>query len=143
FLGACLELADGNGSDIWARRAERTIIAVAEHEAVNGVLPGQGGGDGGLFAGILARYLALSAIRLPDAAGPLAARMVIASADAAWRNRTVAPSGPLFGPEWGQPAVAPRGRRDRSNERDMSVQLSGWMVLEAAALLERHASMGT
>ncbi|MDQ3790435.1 MAG: glycoside hydrolase, partial [Actinomycetota bacterium] len=46
-------------------------------------------------------------------------------------------SGPLFGPEWSQPAQVPRSAGHRRVERDLSVQLSGWMVLEAAALLER------
>jgi predicted alpha-1,6-mannanase (GH76 family) len=62
---------------------------------------------------------------------------VVASAEAAWRNRAVARGGPLFGPEWSQPAQVPRSARHQRVERDLSVQLSGWMVLEAAAMLER------
>jgi predicted alpha-1,6-mannanase (GH76 family) len=136
FLGACVELAD---DEVWAGRAERTIRAVADHVAEDGVLPGKGAGDGGLFAGILARYLALAAIKLPERGGDVAAGLVFTSAEAAWRNRALARSGPLFGPEWSQPAVSPRTARDPRLERDLSVQLSGWMVLEAAALLERSA----
>lgn len=140
FLGACLELAAGDTSGVWVRRAERTITAVDEHVAEGGVLPGQGAGDGGLFAGILARYLTRAAVVLPglgSTGGEVAAKLVMASAEAAWRNRAVARAGPLFGPEWSQPAVTPRSARDPRLERDLSVQLSGWMVLEAAALLER------
>ncbi|MFL6143788.1 MAG: glycoside hydrolase family 76 protein [Labedaea sp.] len=140
FLGACLELAAGDESGEWAQRAERTVNAVAEHVAENGVLPGRGAGDGGLFAGILARYLAQAAIRLPllgVLGGEVAAGLVRDSAEAAWHNRAAARGGPLFGPEWKQPAVSPRSARDPRLERDLSVQLSGWMVLEAAALLER------
>jgi predicted alpha-1,6-mannanase (GH76 family) len=33
--------------------------------------------------------------------------------------------------------VTPRSARDPRLERDLSVQLSAWMLLEAAALLER------
>jgi predicted alpha-1,6-mannanase (GH76 family) len=105
------------------------------------VLRGQGGGDGGLFAGILARYLALAASSLPllgteyAVAAQQAANLVYCSAEAAWRNRTIAPGGPLFGPEWTKPAVLP-GRTGRP-ERDLSVQAGGWMLLEAAAGLER------
>jgi predicted alpha-1,6-mannanase (GH76 family) len=142
FLGACLELADGDTSGEWAKRAERTVNAVATHVAEDGVLPGQGAGDGGLFAGILARYLALAAVRLPDLGaygGDIASALVLSSAEAAWRNRAIARGGPLFGPEWSQPAVGPRSPRDPRLERDLSVQLSGWMLLEAAALLERSA----
>lgn len=147
FLGACVELGlrDGAATHPWARRAARTVRAVAVHVTVpdehGPVLRGQGGGDGGLFAGILARYLALAADKLPDlgpeylGAARLAANLVFTSAEAAWRNRTVAPGGPLFGPEWTKPAVLP-GRVDRP-ERDLSVQTGAWMLLEAAAALER------
>ncbi len=147
FLGACVELATRDslaGGGTWAKRAVRTIDAVAAHVTVPDefglVLRGQGGGDGGLFAGILARYLTLAATALPalgveyaDAARR-AADLVYASAEAAWRNRTIAPGGPLFGPEWTKPAVVP-GRTNRP-ERDLSVQAGAWMLLEATAALE-------
>jgi predicted alpha-1,6-mannanase (GH76 family) len=141
YLGACVELAEGDTSGVWVERAERTIGAVAAHLNDDTVLRGRGGGDGGLFAGILARYLAQAALRLPalgaQAAAATARGLVLGSAAAAWRNRALARSGPLFGPEWSQPAQVPRSPAQRRVERDLSVQLSGWMVLEAAALLER------
>ncbi len=140
YLGACVELARDDPDGEWVRRAARTIRVIDSVLAVDGVLPGQGDGDGGLFAGILARYLAQAALRLPAAEGDLARSVVLASAEAAWRNRAVARGGPVFGPEWARPADTPLGPRDRRPERHLSVQLSGWMVLEAAALLER-ASM--
>ncbi len=144
FLGVCVELADGDTSGMWVSRAERTVAAVAAHLCDDDVLRGRGGGDGGLFAGILARYLTLAAIRLPalgarDAAAT-ARRLVLASAEAAWKNRAPARAGPLFGPEWSRPAQVPRSAGQRRVERDLSVQLSGWMVLEAAATLERIGS---
>jgi predicted alpha-1,6-mannanase (GH76 family) len=148
FIGACVELATRDsiaGGGAWARRAVRTIEAVARHTTVpdelGPVLRGQGGGDGGLFGGILARYLALAATSLPvlgveyAGVGRLAANLVYSSAEAAWRNRTIAPGGPLFGPEWTKPAVLP-GRTGRP-ERDLSVQAGAWMLLEATASLER------
>jgi predicted alpha-1,6-mannanase (GH76 family) len=100
------------------------------------VLVGHGGGDGGLFSGILARYLARAAAVLPGlgraAAGRQAGDLVRVSAEAAWRNRAVAAGGPLFGPDWSKPA----GRAVRGvPERDLSVQLGAWMLLEAAATL--------
>ncbi|PPK67935.1 putative alpha-1,6-mannanase (GH76 family) [Actinokineospora auranticolor] len=128
FLGACVELST---SDL----AARTIRAVDEYVAVGGVLPGQGGGDGGLFAGILARYLAQSALRLPDAEGERARALVFDSAEAAWQHRTATAAGPVFGADWTH-----RSPQDPRLNGDLSVQLSGWMVIEAAALLER-ASM--
>jgi predicted alpha-1,6-mannanase (GH76 family) len=139
FLGACVELADGDVSGVWASRAERTIRAVAAHLVDEDVLRGRGGGDGGLFAGILTRYLAQAAVRLTDSpAAAVAARIVRASAEAAWRNRALSRGGPLFGPEWSRPAQEPHSPRHRRAERDLSVQLSGWMAIEAAATLERN-----
>jgi predicted alpha-1,6-mannanase (GH76 family) len=138
YIGACVELAEGDTSGVWVERASRTINAVAAHLSDDHVLRGRGGGDGGLFAGILARYLAQAAIRLPACPAAATAReLVVDSALAAWRNRALARAGPLFGPEWSKPAQVPRSAGHRRVERDLSVQLSGWMVLEAAALLER------
>jgi predicted alpha-1,6-mannanase (GH76 family) len=68
-------------------------------------------------------------------AGPArktASRLVLDSAEAAWRNRSVAEGGPVFGPDWSVPARPPG---PGLAERDLSVQLSGWMLLEAAAAL--------
>jgi predicted alpha-1,6-mannanase (GH76 family) len=97
--------------------------------AVEGVLPGCGTGDGGLFAGITARYLALVATDLPgDAleqrhARAVAGELVAASAHAAWANRSSPATGlPRFGADWSTPADDPPG--------DLSVQLSAWMLLE-------------
>lgn len=148
FIGACVELATRNsmaGGNECARRAVRTIEATARHLTVpdefGPVLRGQGGGDGGLFGGILARYLTLAATTLPTLGGEyldsgrLAANLVFGSAEAAWHNGTTAPGGPLFGPEWTKPAVRPE--RSRRPERDLSVQTGAWMLFEAAATLER------
>jgi predicted alpha-1,6-mannanase (GH76 family) len=148
FLGAALELAKLDGPDVgdWATAVARTIGAVTENLTLpdqdGAVLRGQGGGDGGLFAGILARYLATAATTLPamgvqfEPAARAAADLVFGSAEAAWRNRAIGPGGPLFGPEWTKPAVRP-GRSTRP-ERDLSVQTGGWMLIEAAASLERE-----
>lgn len=154
-LGAAVELAARQPG---ARAAELTklvhdlVTAVDRGLATDGVLRGHGGGDGGLFTGILARYLALLAVDLPGdsaealASRRLAARLVTASADAAWRNRDQVGGLPVFGPEWSEPVVVPsdtgRGRlsdgaTDSSTQpaRDLSVQLGGWMLMEAAATL--------
>ncbi|WP_433266533.1 glycoside hydrolase family 76 protein [Actinosynnema sp. CS-041913] len=130
-LGACVEL----GSAQYADRAARLITAVDENLATGGVLRGHGGGDGGLFSGILMRYLALAAVRLDRPEAATAAELVFASAEAVWENRTSVVSGPLFSPEWTEPAGEPTRT---SAERDLSVQLGGWMALEAAASLERN-----
>ncbi|MFF5985654.1 glycoside hydrolase family 76 protein [Prauserella flavalba] len=126
FLGLCLELSE-------VEAAERTVRAVAAHLAPGGVLRGQGGGDGGLFAGILARYLALAAIRLPKGpAADVAAELVLDSASACWRGAAPAEHGPLFGPEWTEKVELP----PKGPARDLSVQLGAWLLLEAAAVLD-------
>ncbi len=148
-LGAETELAlrrpdrtDGGAGHV--QRVARLVEAVRQNLSGNGVLTGHQGGDSGLFSGILARYLALVAIRLPgeDAAARqargTAAELVRASADAAWEHAVLLDGrepGPVFGPNWARPAVSPKIRHPP--ERDLSVQLTGWMLMEAAALLDR------
>jgi predicted alpha-1,6-mannanase (GH76 family) len=152
-LGLETELAartDGQARARHAARVHRLVTAVSEHMAPSGVLKGAGGGDGGLFAGITARYLALVATTLPgDSADDAAARdtarnMVLSSAKSAWDYRQTVNGLPLFGPFWdraaelpnkgGQEAESVEGAVNASetSERDLSVQLSGWMLMEAA-----------
>jgi predicted alpha-1,6-mannanase (GH76 family) len=104
------------------------------------VIPGfDDGGDGGLFNGILTRYLADTAARRPELA-PLAAPLVLNSADAAWQGHVEADGGPVFAPDWRRPARTPR---PGVPEADLSVQLSAWMLLEAAATTTRKSSHPT
>ncbi|HWS94637.1 MAG TPA: glycoside hydrolase family 76 protein, partial [Mycobacterium sp.] len=152
-LGLETELAARTGAEVRARhaaRVHRLVAAVNEHMAPSGVLRGSGGGDGGLFAGITARYLALVATTLPgDSADDAVARdtartIVLASAKSAWDYRQTVDGLPLFGAFWdrdaelpaagGQEAESVGGAVDGSEvaERDLSVQLSGWMLMEAA-----------
>jgi len=149
-LGLETELAARTDDDRHSARVRRLVTAIGEQMAPGGVLTGAGGGDGGLFAGITARYLALAATDLPgdgaeDAAARAAARgIVLASAQAAWENRQTVDGLPLFGSFWdrtaeiptagGRPAQSIEGAVNASEmpERDLSVQLSGWMLMEAA-----------
>lgn len=149
-IGLETELALRTGDHRHAPRARRLIAAVGEHLAPQGVLRGAGGGDGGLFAGITARYLALAATDLPgdtkeDVAARATARgIVLASAKAAWDNRQTIDGLPLFGAFWDRLAeVPPVGggsarfvdgavATSETPERDLSVQISGWMLMEAA-----------
>jgi predicted alpha-1,6-mannanase (GH76 family) len=137
YLGACVELAERDGHPRWADRAATVLNAVITMAGPNGVIPGfDDGGDGGLFNAILARYLADTAVRRPELTA-LAAPLVLASADAAWQGRTHLDDadhrtggGPVFAPDWRRPARTPR---PGVPEADLSVQLSAWMLLEAAA----------
>ena len=152
-LGLETELAKRTGAEVRARHATRVhslVAAVNEHMAPSGVLKGSGGGDGGLFAGITARYLALVATDLPgDSADDAVARdtaraIVLSSAKSAWDYRQTVDGLPLFGAFWDRDAELPTtggaqaqfvgGAVNASEipERDLSVQLSGWMLMEAA-----------
>ncbi|MGP6174707.1 glycoside hydrolase family 76 protein [Corynebacterium sp. A21] len=175
MLGACLEIAlnlreragFGHTEEIKdladAERADeampyithiRSLVhAIARHMAnQDGVIDWDtGDGDGGLFKGILMRYLADVAIRLP-ADNPanktvrrIAARMVLGSAESVWNNRLEVDGLPVFATDWTESARLPhnyglssttlseRVGAIRIAERDLSVQLSGWMLIEAAA----------
>lgn len=147
-LGAELELVLRADRD--ASRIHRLVAAVGSQLAPDTVLIGHGGGNGGLFTGILVRYLALVATLLPGHTEQdrdtreQAAALVIGSADAAWRHAAAVGDLPIFGADWSSPAAVPgrggtgqiRGNAvvesSRHPERDLSVQLSGWMVMEAA-----------
>jgi predicted alpha-1,6-mannanase (GH76 family) len=135
YLGACVELAQRDGHQRWLDRAIAVVDAVRMRYAEpSGVLPGVSGGDGGLFAGITARYLADAALRRPELT-EAAGQLVRASAAAAWDGRVETTSGPAFSVDWRVPAPMPRKGLP---EADLSVQLGGWMVLEAAARLDRE-----
>lgn len=165
-IGAGVELARRTGDRTVVTRVADLIRAVDRELCRDHVIAGRGGGDGGLFDGILARYLALAATDLPDNGEPgagdarrLAGDIVLASAAACWEHRaTVHPRAdaaalPLFGHDWTVPAVVPgRGATGQVidgatissvvPERDLSVQLGAWKLLEAAARLSAHASSG-
>ncbi|MFC4604904.1 glycoside hydrolase family 76 protein [Rhodococcus kronopolitis] len=149
-LGLETELAVRLGEARHRTRVHALVDAVDRHLTVDGVIAGGGGGDGGLFDGILARYLALVAAELPgNTAADLQARrtagaIVLDSADAAWDHRLQVEGLPLFGHDWSKPAQMPglgdgiatfTGGTVRSSdiaERDLSVQVGGWMLMEAA-----------
>ncbi|MBU3750557.1 MAG: fructose-bisphosphate aldolase [Mycobacterium sp.] len=149
-VGLETELAVRTADPRHAARVRRLVPAIAEHMAPDGVLRGAGGGDGGLFAGITARYLALVVTDLPggspedDATRDAAGAIVLASARAAWDNRQDVDGLPLFGAFWNRTAVLPRAAdsagmsvdgavtESAAPERDLSVQVSGWMLMEAA-----------
>jgi predicted alpha-1,6-mannanase (GH76 family) len=142
-LGALLEL----GGEENLSRAATVIRAVDTHLTVPapavppGSSPGvrtsilrcDGTGDGGLFTGILCRYLALAALdaRLPEGTRTTAAELVSATAEAFWAGRRTS-GGPIFSVHAAQPASAtyPAGAAV-----ELSTQLQAWMVLEAAATL--------
>ena len=101
----------------------------------DGVVPGyDDGGDGGLFNGILARYLADAALRRPELAPDAPRGSCWRAPQRPGRAGRNSAGGPVFAQDWRRPARAPRPGRA---EADLSVQLSAWMLLEAAAAVQR------
>ena len=142
-LGALVTLGDRTS----AERAERLVHAIARHlttDAQHRLLRTHGGHDGGLFTGILVRYLALAAHSpmLSDAARTTARRLVLGTADGFWedrRNITVPPRfgmppAPVsvFSPD---PAVPAQDSQPDGIPVELSTQVQAWMTLEAAATL--------
>jgi predicted alpha-1,6-mannanase (GH76 family) len=134
-LGALVTLGDAQSLD----RAAALVAAVDAHLTVAGhgtrVLRTHGGGDGGLFTGILVRYLALAAAPpsgLPDPTRAVARRLVVDTAEALWRGR-----GSLAVAGRRDPTVFPLEPDGRAPAPplELSPQLQAWTVLEAAATL--------
>ena len=159
-LGLEVELANRTDDAEHALRVHRLVAAVRDHMCTDGVIRGAGGGDGGLFNAILARYLAFVATDLPgttpedEQARATARDLVLTSATSAWDYRQTVDGLPLFGAFWDRNAVVPQsvtgdaqfveGAVNASEvpERDLSVQLSGWMLMEAAHTLDTGQSGG-
>ncbi|MDQ1083319.1 MULTISPECIES: glycoside hydrolase family 76 protein [Microbacterium] len=133
-IGSALALAEGapdaDARDAHEARAASLVQAIVRWcEPDGGLFPAAGGGDGGLFAGILARYLAEAAVwfatdaareehrNVSRAAGDLVRR----NAEALWHGRR---DGLL-------PADPRRPARAEGEDLDLSVQLGGWITLEA------------
>ena len=140
-LGALLEL----GGEENLRRAALLVDAVKRELTLPGtdVIRGDGTGDGGLFTGILLRYLALAArdARLPAAARETAKSLVYSTAEAFWTGRRVDPN-PVNARK-GTPAIVFSFDPQRAAGEtypagtavELSTQLQAWMALEAAATL--------
>jgi predicted alpha-1,6-mannanase (GH76 family) len=153
-LGALLEL----GGEANLARAATVVEAVARNLTRPPQEPGQdatehrvlrcdGTGDGGLFTGILCRYLALAAVdpRLPENVRATAGRLVLDTADAFWAGRRHITAAEPLGAHREKLlfSVHPQTSASMSyppgTAVELSTQLQAWMVLEAAATLPQPA----
>ena len=148
-LGALLEL----GGEANLARAAELVDAVDRHLTVPA--PGAGGaaprtvlrcdgtGDGGLFTGILCRYLALAATdgRLPEPARATAARLVTDTAQAFWDGRRTLDAGTPAGSHPGRSIFSLHAAQPADQTYppgavvELSTQLQAWMTLEATAAI--------
>ncbi|MDO4911462.1 MAG: glycoside hydrolase family 76 [Corynebacterium sp.] len=152
-IGSVVEAEKAAVAIRYIARLRNMVRAVARHMAgPSGVIAWDtGGGDGGLYKGILAHFLTQVATDLPidgaanDTTRRLAKKMVIASAESVWKHRVEVDGLPMFPVEWAREARVPynttmvgasfNGSLSSSHiaERDLSVQLSAWMLVEGAA----------
>lgn len=125
-LGALLEL----GGTANLADAADLVAAIDSHLAPEGVLLTHGAGDGGLFTGILVRYLALGALSpsLPDSSRRTAATLVTATAEDLWAGRSVTR---FRGRSDLMTFPAGTGESAASDGAQLSTQLQAWMILEA------------
>lgn len=176
-LGAALELAESHAASSDAQRAEpwaqwaAQIVLGADAEfarvvdSPTGGLPGaraetpvrrrvlrtHGPGDGGLFTGVLTRYLAQAADSpvLPDEVRATARRLVLDTADALWDGRREYDPGldvqdhhakpdpgrirAIFSAD---PALSADATQRVGASLELSAQIQAWTILEAAARME-------
>ncbi|WP_245600028.1 glycoside hydrolase family 76 protein [Paenibacillus harenae] len=132
FIGAAVELYRLTGGSGYLEDALRTWRAAMEvlAEPDTGLLPEEGGGDAGLFKGILVRYAGELAGAMED--GSEVAAVLTANASALWDTVT-GKEDALFGLRWDEPP---------SGDVELSTQLSGTILLETAAALEK-AELGS
>lgn len=126
-IGAALELHKATSEARFLNDANQTFVAASEHFTnEQGVLHERGRGDGGLFKGVLVRYVGDLACASSEQS--IAARMFLATqAEAAWAH-IADPALPTFGPDWSAAAREPV---------PLSAQLSGVMLMEQMARIER------
>jgi predicted alpha-1,6-mannanase (GH76 family) len=144
-LGALLEL----GGEANLARAAALVAAVAGNLTVSApllgrkgtVLRSEGTGDGGLFTGILVRYLALAAVdeRLSAETRATAALLVTDTAEAFWEGRRLVGAQEPLAHQGarlvfsGRPELPARRSYPAGSAVELSTQLQAWTVLEAAA----------
>jgi predicted alpha-1,6-mannanase (GH76 family) len=132
YIGAGLELYQATKQKAYLQDAQKTADHIVKHPGFfpNGIIKAEGTGDGGLFKGILIRYLTqlVLAGKLDKETRAAYAQLLKTNGTVLLRQGTSKP-GFLFG-------LSPN--RQPGDKTDSSVQLSGIMLLEALAQLQRH-----
>jgi predicted alpha-1,6-mannanase (GH76 family) len=120
-VGAGLELYHVTQDEQYLQQAERTASEASKRLCdIEGTLPDEGGGDGGLFKGILVRYLTHLLLEKPSQQGLGILRH---NGNLVTQLKT-----PIVGRTW---------KRETQGSVDLSNALSGVMLLEALAKLEQ------
>lgn len=132
FIGAALELFNATGQQSYLSDAILTANnAITDPRIIsNGLLHDEGQGDGGLFKGVLVRYLTqLTLCKSIDAntQGRYVA-FLKTNAQSLWLKATTRP-GYFYGSNWSVPP---------SGETDLTTDESGAILFEAMALLAKN-----
>lgn len=134
LLGALVALGDAESLERAAGLVDAVARGLTRPVGDRVVLVTHGSGDGGLFTGILVRYLALAmgCEALDPPARETAARLVRDTAEALWEGRATRGDVLVFSPDPRMPAsdAQPDGA-----PLELSTQLQAWTILEAAATL--------
>ncbi|KGE17401.1 glycoside hydrolase family 76 protein [Paenibacillus wynnii] len=125
FIGAAVELYQITKDPMYLEDAGRTFTAAVKElaDTRTGVLPDEGNGDGGLFKGILIRYIG-ELVRV-DPSATEAASFLRNNADLLWEKGKSADEA-LFGTRWTESPIG---------VVSLSSQLSGIKLLEVMAKL--------
>jgi predicted alpha-1,6-mannanase (GH76 family) len=132
FIGAALELFTATGQNSYLNDAVRTALNVLNDPTLtsSGILKDEGQGDGGLFKGVLVRYMTQLILNKSVDAGVRSnlIQFLRNNAQSLWLKATSRP-GYFYGSGW---TVAPTGGTDLTTEE------SGAMLMEAMALLDKN-----
>ena len=133
FIGAGVELYAATQQASYLSNALQTASNVLTDPTLNsaGVLIDEGQGDGGLFKGVLVRYMIQLTLSKGIDAGDQQKFVVFLknNAQLLWLKGTVRP-GYFYGSNW---SSAPTG------ETDLTTELSGAMLMEGMALMKKNA----
>lgn len=134
FIGAALELYNITKDPLYLNDAMKaanfTLSDNTLTNAADRLLRDEGGGDGGLFKGIFVRYFTNLIIHpdLPDAYRKRYIAYLKNNFETLWYVGTRKPV-ILFGSYW---------KNKPGTETEMTIQVSGAMLIEAAALLKKN-----
>lgn len=133
WIGVGLKLYRATGDQMYLTDATRSARSAVRSPQLltEGLMRDEGQGDGGLFKGVLVRYLTelIMAPELNASDRSSFSKFMEFNAKTAYR-RGIARPAMMFGPNWKN---APA-----SGQTDLTTQLSGAMLIEAAALLHEN-----
>ncbi|WP_295122527.1 glycoside hydrolase family 76 protein [uncultured Chitinophaga sp.] len=128
FIGAAVELYKITGEAVYMADALRTANNALTGDFTTGnIMKDEGGGDGGLFKGILVRYMMLLITdgSLSSTDKTKFANFLKLNGETLWLKGTTRPA-VVYGPNW----------NNKVTNTDLTIQLSGAMLIEAVAKLK-------